>query len=201
MSDQIKIILLGLAGAAVILSAFITKTLVLFQFLDHNYYLDLFEYFSIIIFIPIFSYISYRVMEYQRKQAERKKTLELLLEESSLVSRADSKGKITYVNDKFSEISGYKRQELIGKDHAILNSGKHPREFWNSMYKTVVKDKGIWNEIVTNRDKNGNLYYVNSWICGEFDPLGNLTGYISIRQDISKRSSSLSLASIWSLSA
>jgi len=186
MSDQIRIILLGLAGAAVILSAFIAKTLVLFQFLDHNYYLDLFEYFSIIIFIPIFSYISYRVMEHQRKQAGRKKTLELLLEESALVSRADAKGKITYVNDKFCEVSGYKRQELIGKDHVILNSGRHPREFWNSMYKTVVKDKGIWNEIVTNRDKNGNLYYVNSWICGEFDSLGNLTGYISIRQDISE---------------
>jgi len=186
MSDQIRIILLGLAGAVVILSAFITKTLVLFQFLDHNYYLDLFEYFSIIIFIPIFSYISYRVMEYQRKQAGRKKTLELLLEESALVSRADAKGKITYVNDKFCEVSGYKRQELIGKDHVILNSGKHSREFWNSMYKTVVKDKGIWNEIVTNRDKNGNLYYVNSWICGEFDSLGNLIGYISIRQDISE---------------
>jgi PAS domain S-box-containing protein len=186
MSDQIRIILLGLAGAAVILAAFITKTLVLFHFLDHNYYLDLFEYFSIIIFIPIFSYISYRVIEYQRKQAGRKKTLELLLEESALVSRADAKGKITYVNDKFCEVSGYKRQELIGKDHVILNSGNHSREFWNSMYKTVVKDKGIWNEIVTNRDKNGNLYYVNSWISGEFDSLGNLTGYISIRQDISE---------------
>ena len=125
-------------------------------------------------------------MNYQKKQDKRKKTLELLLDDSALVSRADNKGKITYVNDKFCLVSGYKRHELIGRDHSILNSGKHSRDFWNEMYKTVVKDKGIWNETVINRDKDGNLYYVNSWVCGEFDYGGKLTGYISIRHDISE---------------
>ena len=186
MSDQIKIIFLGLISASILLAAFVTKTLVFFQFLDHNYYIDLFEYFAIISFVPIFTYISYRITKYQRKQSSRKKTLELLLDESALVSRADAKGKITYVNDKFCQVSGYKRHELMGKDHVILNSGKHPRDFWNGMYKTVVKDQGIWNETVTNKDKNGNLYYVDTFIKAKFDRSNKLLGFSSIRQDVTE---------------
>jgi len=112
--------------------------------------------------------------------------LESFINESAIISKADSKGKITYVNKKFEEVSGWKLEEVLGKDHNIVNSGVHPREFWANMYKTVVKEKKIWNSICTNRKKNGELYYVDTFIKASFDCDDNLTGFMSIRQDVTE---------------
>lgn len=101
-----------------------------------------------------------------------------------IVSRADSNGKIIYVNKRFEEVSGWRKKDIIGKDHHILNSGEHSKSFWFDMYRTVVKDKKIWNEVVTNKSKSGELYYVDSYIKGDFDEEGNLTGFMSIRYDV-----------------
>jgi len=106
------------------------------------------------------------------------------VDNSVLYSKADAKGKITYVNKKFEDVSGWKLHEVIGKDHNVLNSGTHPKSFWTHMYKTIIKDKKIWNAIVTNKDKKGNLYWVDSYIKAEFDEYGDLKGYLSIRNDI-----------------
>ena len=103
---------------------------------------------------------------------------------SALVSKADYKGKITYVNKKFLEVSGWELEEVLGQDHKIVNSGEHPKEFWRGMYKTVIYDRGIWNAIVTNKRKNGELYWVDSYIKAEFDDDGNLLGFMSIRYDV-----------------
>ena len=108
-----------------------------------------------------------------------------LLEETSLISKADAKGKITYANSKFLKVAGYTLEECIDKDHNIVNSGFHPKEVWVDMYKTVVKDKKIWHHpCVVNKSKDGNIYYVKSWIQAEFDLSGKLKGFISIRHDI-----------------
>ena len=111
---------------------------------------------------------------------------EKFVDTSVLVSKADNKGRITYVNKKFEEVSGWSLDEVRGKDHSIVNSGKHPKEFWANMYKDVVVEKKIWNEIVTNRDKNGNLYWVDSYIKGDFDENGKFLGYMSIRYDVTE---------------
>lgn len=103
---------------------------------------------------------------------------------SVLISRTDRQGKITYVNNKFEQVSGYSLEEVLGKDHKILNSGLHPREYWTDMYRMVVKEKLIWNDVVTNRNKNGDLYWVDSYIKGEFDNNGKLTGFLSLRYDV-----------------
>ena len=109
------------------------------------------------------------------------------INESALVSKADSKGKITYVNKKFIEISGYTEQELIGQDHRIVNSGTHTNEMWSDMYKEVVIERKIWNAVVTNKNKKGDLYYVDTFIKGDFDSeTDQFLGYISIRQDVTK---------------
>jgi PAS domain S-box-containing protein len=109
---------------------------------------------------------------------------ENFVETSTIISVADSKGKITYVNKKFTDVSGYSLEEVIGKDHNIVNSGHHPKEFWTNMYKTVIVDKGIWNEVCTNRAKDGSLYYVDTFIKARFDDGGKLIGFSSIRQDV-----------------
>jgi len=106
------------------------------------------------------------------------------IDNSVLLSRTDSKGKITYVNKKFEEISGYSYDELIGEDHSIVNSSYHNRNFWTDMYKTTIKHKTIWNNIVVNKTKNGDLYWVDSYIKAEFDDKGKITGFVSIRYDV-----------------
>jgi PAS domain S-box-containing protein len=110
--------------------------------------------------------------------------MESFIDEAAIISKADANGKITYVNKKFEEVSGYKLEEVLGKDHNIVNSGTHPKEFWSDMYKTVVKDKGIWNAICTNRAKDGSLYYVDTFIKCSFDNEGKLLEFMSIRQDV-----------------
>jgi len=108
------------------------------------------------------------------------------VDSSVLISKADAKGKITYVNKKFEEISGWSLEEVIGKDHNIVNSGVQTKEFWTNMYKTTVVDKDIWNSVVINKCKNGNLYYVDTFIRANFNDEDKLEGFISIRQDVTK---------------
>ena len=109
---------------------------------------------------------------------------EKFVDTSVLVSKADNKGKITYVNKKFEEVSGWCLDEVRGKDHSIVNSGRHPKEFWANMYREVVVEKKIWNEVVTNKSKTGELYWVDSYIKGDFDENGKFLGYMSIRYDV-----------------
>jgi len=127
---------------------------------------------------------AYSVKENVLEQ-KRTKDLEKFINVAALVSKTDKHGKITYVNKRFEEVSGWKSKEAIGKDHHIVNSGEHSKEFWAEMYKKTVKDKKIWSSIVTNRAKNGEIYYVDTNIKAEFDEWGDLTGFMSIRYDIS----------------
>ena len=111
---------------------------------------------------------------------------EKFVDTSVLVSKADNKGRITYVNKKFQEVSGWSLDEVKGKDHSIVNSGRHPKDFWTNMYREVVNEKKIWNEVVTNKTKNGELYWVDSYIKGDFDENGKFLGYMSIRYDVTE---------------
>lgn len=108
-----------------------------------------------------------------------------LLEETSLISKADPKGKITYANSKFLKVAGYTMEEVLGKDHNVVNSGTHSKTVWKDMYNTVVKERKIWHHpCVVNVSKDGELYYVKSWIQGKYDKNGKLIEFISIRHDI-----------------
>jgi PAS domain S-box-containing protein len=115
----------------------------------------------------------------------RNKETEKFLNESSIISIADKYGKITYVNKKFEEVSGWSLEEVIGKDHNIVNSGLQPDGYWGKMYETVMKGE-IWNDVVTNKGKSGELYYVDTYIRARFDKNGKLEGFSSIRQDVTE---------------
>jgi len=112
--------------------------------------------------------------------------MEKFLDASSIISKADKNGKITYVNKKFTDVSGWTLEEALGKDHNIVNSGTYPKEFWNDMYSTVIKDKKIWNEVVTNKAKDGSTYYVDTYIKASFGANDKLKGFTSIRQDLTE---------------
>jgi len=112
-------------------------------------------------------------------------SLKAILNASSLVSETDEKGKITRVNEKFCSVSGYVESELIGKDHSVLNSGYHSREFWQTMYQTTVKKREVWSGIVKNKAKDDSFYWVQSYIQAIFIE-GKLKGFISVRHDITQ---------------
>jgi PAS domain S-box-containing protein len=116
-----------------------------------------------------------------------KKILEMekFIDASSIISTADKKGKIIYVNKKFEDVSGWSLAEVIGKDHVIVNSGLQPDGYWGKMYEKVMKGE-IWNDVVTNKTKLGELYYVDTFIRALFDVNGKLDGFTSIRQDVTE---------------
>ena len=128
---------------------------------------------------------SYSVNE-TNKLANVMDDFEKFVDTSVLFSKTDKMGRITYVNQKFSEVSGWGLDEAMGKDHSIVNSGTHPKEMWAEMYHTVIKERKIWNKVITNKNKNGNLYYVDSYIKANFDEYGELSGFSSIRYDVTE---------------
>jgi len=170
----------------IMLSFFVVKTLLLFEVFDYSEFTNWYEYLSVIFFMPPFFTVVFEFLKKAKKEVAIKQSLDALLDESSLVSKANKFGRITYVNKKFEKVSGYTKEELLGKDHVVLNSGHHSKKFWIDMYNTTIKENKIWNKIVTNKNKKGEEYIVNSWIMAHKDENGNLKGFTSVRQDITE---------------
>ncbi len=104
----------------------------------------------------------------------------------ALVSVTDSAGSIIEVNDKFCEVSGYERSELLGQNHRIVNSGMHEKGFFDDMWAAISSGKK-WHGEICNRAKNGELYWVDSAIVPIRGVDGEIERYISVRVDVSKR--------------
>lgn len=107
------------------------------------------------------------------------------LDEHAIVSIADLEGRITYVNNKFCEVSGYGREELIGQSHRVLKSGEHEQPFYEEMWATIASGK-IWQGVICNRRKNGETYWVSSTIVPYLDEHGLPYQYVSVRTDITE---------------
>ncbi len=109
----------------------------------------------------------------------------LAIDSSSIVSMTTPQGMITYVNETFCKLSGYSKEELLGKPHNIVRHPDMPKDTFYNMWQTI-KSKKIWKGIVKNRAKDGSSYFVNATIIPILDENGEIVEFIAVRHDVTE---------------
>ncbi len=150
--------------------------------LQKNIYIFIGYLFFNLISLVLFIYMVMRIEQILKREKELTK----LVDENVIVSVTDKKGIITDVSRAFEKISGYTREELIGKPHNVIRHPDMPKEFFCRMWEEIKSDKR-WEGEIKNRRKDGSCYWVSAVISPIYDKYGRKIGYSAVRQDISDK--------------
>jgi PAS domain S-box-containing protein len=126
------------------------------------------------------------ITEQQKKELDLLRFSEVIHHTVNPIEITDQRGKIIYVNPAFEKVSGYSQEELLGKNPNVLSSGKHPAEFWQQIWKTILGGKE-WVGQVQNRRKGGELFYTELVISPIIDASGNVVGFLGAHRDITEQ--------------
>lgn len=143
---------------------------------------------SLFISISFIFLVVYLVYFFSKKNKELKKENHILkqykhaIEESNIISTADLKGNITYVNDKFCDVTLYSKNEILGQPHNLLK-GESSKKIFKELWETI-QNKKTWHGVLKNRRKDGQFYYVNITIKPILDDNDEIIEYIAIRHEI-----------------
>lgn len=146
------------------------------------------------IFKPIESNQFFEALEKVVNQAcilnENKKNITVLKQfqditnKSSIISKTDPNGIITFVNDNFCEISGYTKEELLGEPHSIVRHPDNSKELFEKLWHTIKDKKESWSGVIRNLSKDGKSYFVKSTIKPLLDQNGEILEYMALRNDV-----------------
>lgn len=117
------------------------------------------------------------------RAVEKLTSVQAALEHHCIYAATDAAGTITDVNKLFCDISGYSREELLGANHRLINSGRHGKEFWAHVWRTIASGK-VWSGEICNKRKDGTHYWVQTSISPMKDANGKITQYIALRADV-----------------